>query len=323
MGLDSTAMAGPLSGNNRFVKGCPCLKEFGSEKVCLNNDDVVPIVTIAVDPMFLGEATTPAELANLKSDNESMCYLLIFLDADADHTHCISQGQKIRINSQDVKASEILAALQFVTTAEQASDGIACSSCLYKYLVTLGETFDDVLSEAERSELISAYVKNITSQMATELIGSDKTTDPEMIDELVSSRISKLLTLRITWASILHDLNKDNGDRKLIDLIRRYRQLARFETIFLFQVSTLRESEDKEVSLGLLRFMVDVAERIVRLISLIRDSTHSVAESNNVPEHIRDLLDEQIEDRNRTEEWFTNLVKLLNTIEIRTAQKSS
>ena len=323
MGLDSTAMAGPFSGNNRFVKGCPCLKEFGSEKVCLNNDDVVPIVTIAIDPIFLGNATSSTDLANLKSDNESMCYLLIFLDADADHTYCISQGQKIRINSQNVKASEILAALQFVTTTEQASDGIACSSCLYKYLVTLGETFDDVLSEAERSELISAYVKNITSQMATELIGSDTTTDPEVIDELVNSRINKLLTLRIAWASILHDLNRDNGDRKLIDLIRRYRQLARFETIFLFQVSTLRESEDKEVSLGLLRFMVDVSERIVRLIALIRDSTHSVAESSNVPKHIHDLLDEQIEYRNRTEEWFTNLVKLLNTIEIRTAQKSS
>jgi hypothetical protein len=323
MGLDSTAMAGPLSGNNRFVKGCPCLKEFGNEKVCLNNDDVVPIVTIQVDPMFLGETTSASDLIHLKSDDENMCYLLIFLDADGDHTYCISQGQKIRINTQNVKASEILAALQFVTTAEQASDGIACSSCLYKYLVTLGDTFDDVLSESERSELISAYVKNITSQMATELIGTDETTDPEQIDELVNSRINRLLTLRITWASVLHDLNKDEGDSKLIDLIRRYRQLARFETIFLFQVSTLRESDDKEVSLGLLRFMVDVAERIVRVIALIRDSTHSVAESSNVPKHIQDLLDEQIEDRNRTEDWFTNLVKLLNAIEIRTAQKSS
>jgi hypothetical protein len=323
MGLDSTALAGPLSGNNRLVKGCPCFKEFGNEKVCLNNDDVVPIVSIAVDPMFLGETSTVQDLANLKSDNENMCYLLIFLDATVDQSYCISQGQKIRINAQDVKASEILAALQFVTTAEQASDGIACSSCLYKYLVTLGETFDDVLTEAERSELISAYVRNITSQMATELIGSDETTDPEVIDELVSSRISKLLTMRITWASILHDLNKDTEDRQLIDLIRRYRQLARFETIFLFQVSTLRESNDKEVSLGLLRFMVDVAERIVKVIALIRDSTHSLSDSGAVPDHIQELLDEQIEDRNRTEEWFTNLVNLLNTIEIRTAQKSS
>ncbi len=323
MGLDSSAVTGSLSGSNRLIKGCPCLKEFGKEKVCINNDDVIPIITIAVDPMFLGDATRVEDLSDLKSDKESMCYLLIFLDAESERTYCISQGQKIRINRQDVKASDILAALQFVTTSEQASDGFTCSSCLYKYLVTLGETFDDVLTEDERSELISAYVRNITSQMATELIGTHESTDPELLDELVSSRISQLLALRIAWASILHDLGKDKEDSRLIDLISRYRQLARFETIFLFQVSTLRESDDKEVSLGLLKFMIDVAERIVKVIALIRDSSHSLSESSSIPDHIQVLLNEQIEDRNRTEEWFTNLVRLLNTIETRTSQKSS
>ncbi|MHA1938764.1 MAG: hypothetical protein ACW975_11000 [Candidatus Thorarchaeota archaeon] len=324
MGLDSTTIAGPMSGNNRLVKGCPCFKEFGKEKVCLNNDDIIPIVSIAVDPMFLGDAAKVEDLANLKSDNESMCYLLIFLDGEGEKTYCISQGQRIRINGQDVKASEILAALQFVTTAEQASDGIVCSSCLYKYLVTLGDTFDDVLTEAERSELIAAYVRDITAQMAAELIGSEEIADPEVIDELVNSRISQLLAMRITWASVLHDLKAEGeGNKQLIDIISRYRQLARFETIFLFQVSTLRESDDKQVSLGLLRFMIDVAERIVKIVAIIRDSSHSLSDDSAVPDHIQALLDEQVENRNRTEEWFTNLVKLLNTIEIRTAQKSS
>jgi hypothetical protein len=324
MGPDSTSVAGPLSGNIRLVKGCPCFKEFGSEKVCLNNDEIIPIVSIAVDPMFLGDATTLEDLANLKSDKESMCYLLIFLDGEGEKTHCISQGQKIRINGQDVKASDILAALQFVTTSEQASDGVVCSSCLYKYLVTLGDTFDDIMTDAERSELVSTYVRDITAQMARELIGSEEITDPEVIDELVNSRISQLLTMRITWASILHDLKAEGEDnKKLIELISRYRQLARFETIFLFQVSTLRESDDKQVSLGLLRFMIDVAERINRVIAIIRDSSHSLSDTSAVPDHIQVLLEEQVENRNRTEKWFTNLVKLLNTIEIRTAQKSS
>jgi hypothetical protein len=324
MGLDSTSVAGPMSGSIRLVKGCPCFKEFGKEKVCLNNDDIIPIVSIAVDPMFLGDAATVEDLANLKSDNESMCYLLIFLDAEGEKTYCISQGQKIRINGQDVKASDILAALQFVTTSEQASDGVVCSSCLYKYLVTLGDTFDDIMTDAERSELVSTYVRDITAQMAAELIGSEEITDPEVIDELVNSRISQLLTMRITWASVLHDLKAESENhKKLIELISRYRQLARFETIFLFQVSTLRESDDKQVSLGLLRFMIDVAERITRVIGIIRDSSHSLSDTSAVPDYIQALLDEQVENRNRTEKWFTNLVKLLNTIEIRTAQKSS
>jgi hypothetical protein len=130
--------------------------------------------------------------------------------------------------------------------------------------------------------------------------------------------------MRITWASVLHDLNAEGDDNKqLIEIISRYRQLARFETIFLFQVSTLRESDDKQVSLGLLRFMIDVAERIVRVIAIIRDSSHSLSDDSAVPDHIQALLNKQVENRNRTEDWFTNLVKLLNTIEIRTAQKSS
>ena len=324
MGLNSTTIAGPTSDCERLVKGCPCLKEFGTEKVCLNNDDIIPIVSIAVDPMFLGDATSVEELANLKSDKENMCYLLIFLDTDIDKTYCISQGQEVRINGQDVKASDIQAALQFVMNSEQASDGLVCSSCLNKYLVTLGDTFDDVLTETERAELISTYVRDITAQMATELIGTEDTADPEIIDELVNSRINQLLTMRITWASVLHDLKKEGEDNKqLIELISRYRQLSRFETIFLFQVSTLRESDDKQVSMGLLRFMIDVAERIVRVIAIIRDSSHSLAETSAVPNHIQTLLDEQVERRNRTEQWFTNLVNLLNTIEIRTAQKSS
>ncbi|MFW9845521.1 MAG: hypothetical protein ACFFD6_02140 [Candidatus Thorarchaeota archaeon] len=323
MGLDSSLMTGALGGNSRLVKGCPCLKEFGEEKVCLNNDDVIPVTSIVVDPMFLGDAASVEDIANLKSDNESMCYLLVYLDSVNDQTYCVSQGNMLRINNREVKASEIQAALQFVTTSEQASDGIVCSACLYKYLVTLGDTFDDVLTETERTELVSKYIRDITTQMASDLIGTNEDTDPEIFDELVSSRINQLMALRTFWASLLHDLKVDGEDERLIRLVDQYRQLSRLETVFLFQVTTLRESDDKQVSIGLLRFMIEVAERVIRVVTNIRESSHDLLETVYVPIHIQKLLENQTESRNQTEEWFTNLVRMLNTIEIRTSQKSS
>ena len=112
MGLDSSVVERTSGIGSRIVRGCPCLKEFGREKVCLNNDDVVPITTITIDPVFFGNATSIEDLTELRSNSESMCYCLVFLDNDKEHTYCVSQGQLVKINGRPVKASEIQAALQ-------------------------------------------------------------------------------------------------------------------------------------------------------------------------------------------------------------------
>ena len=90
----------------RLVKGCPCYRQFGDEKVCLNNDDVFPINAISVDPSFFEQISCIDDLAEYKSDRESMCYLLIYLDRQGGFCYCVSQGQRISINQKDVKTTD-------------------------------------------------------------------------------------------------------------------------------------------------------------------------------------------------------------------------
>ncbi|MFW9975582.1 MAG: hypothetical protein ACFFDQ_09975, partial [Candidatus Thorarchaeota archaeon] len=94
-----------------LVRGCCCYREFGDEKVCLNNDSVLPINAILVDPSFFTPLYSKSQLVGFRSDNISMCYLLMFLDRDEGFCYCVSQNQRICINNKDVKVSEIENAL--------------------------------------------------------------------------------------------------------------------------------------------------------------------------------------------------------------------
>jgi hypothetical protein len=325
MGLDSSVMESPTGTSNRIVKGCPCLKEFGREKVCLNNDDVMPITTITIDPVFFGSATSIEDLTELRSNSESMCYCLVFLDRNSEHTYCVSQGQIVRINGRRVKASEIHAALQFVTASEQAGDGVICSSCLYKYLLTLGDTFEELLTDEERADLISSYLRRVTAQMAADLIGVTEHSDDqdsEILDSLINDRIKELLDLRSEWAGVIHDLTSNESDSRIIALAEQNRLLTRLEGVFLFQVSILRESHDAQVSLGLLRFMIEVAERVVRIIEGIKEMNRDLQNTGQIPDEIGTLLQKHDAGRSKNELWFRNLVRMLNQIETRTSQKS-
>jgi len=301
------------------------LKEFGREKVCLNNDDVMPITTITIDPVFFGNATSIEDLTELRSNSESMCYCLLFLDSHREHTYCVSQGQIVTIKGRRVKASEIQAALQFVTASEQAGDGVICSSCLYKYLLTLGETFEELLTDEERADLISSYLRRVTAQMAADLIGATEHSEDqesEILDSLINDRIKELLELRSEWTGVIHDLRLNGTDRQIIALVEQNRLLTRLEGVFLFQVSTLRESHDAQVSLGLLRFMIDVAERVIRVIDDMKDMTHNLEDAGQLPDEIGTLLQKHGADRSKNEQWFRNLARMLNQIETRTSQKS-
>lgn len=325
MGLDSSVVEGPTRTSNRIVKGCPCLKEFGREKVCLNNDDVLPITTITIDPIFFGNATSIEDLTELRSNSESMCYCLVFLDIQKENTYCVSQGQIVTINGRRVKASEIQAALQFVTASEQAGDGVICSSCLYKYLLTLGDTFEELLTDEERADLISSYLRRVTARMAADLIGATEHSgdqEPEVLDSLINDRMKELLELRSEWTGVIHDLRSNEADSRIISLVEHNRLLTRLEGVFLFQVSTLRESHDTHVSLGLLRFMIDVAKRVVQIIEEMKDMMHDLQDTGQIPDEIGALLQKHDAGRSKNEQWFRNLVRMLNQIETRTSQKS-
>jgi hypothetical protein len=98
-----------------------------------------------------------------------MCYSLINLNQDTDHASCVSQGKTIRINQKNIRATNIEEALDFSVSSDMSGNEIICSSCLYKYLVTLTDLFDDLLSEEERGELILRYSQDLIRSIATQL----------------------------------------------------------------------------------------------------------------------------------------------------------
>jgi hypothetical protein len=317
MKLGSSSLAGASSGSARLIKGCPCYREFGDEKVCLNNDDVLPIISISVDPSFFAESQSPEELLKFKSSRKNMCYLLVFLDETDDKVYCVSQGQRIRINNCDVKSSDVLDALQFVTSTEQSSDGVVCSDCLYKYLIMNTEVFADRLSETERREIIAAYVKNLAVKMATDLEETGKETVlDEGVDPLehVENSIKDLMKQRSEWASQIDEMKKKEASEDLIELMEHYKLLARLETVFLFQVITLSQAPDQVVSLGVLKFMVEVAGRVVSLNNEIREKSHKVVKAGGIPNQVLQLLEIHSDKRRRTEHRFSNLLRALSQI---------
>ena len=301
------------------MKGCPCYRQFGDEKVCLNNDDVFPINAISVDPSFFEQISSIEDLAEYKSDKESMCYLLTFLDREGGYCYCISQGQRININKKDVKTTEIDSALQFVTTTDKNRDGVICSDCLYKYLRTLGEASEGFLTDSEREDVVSSYVKEVSSRMAAELSGySENSLSDENYEQHVQLYIKKLNQTRSQWASLTMKLKEKNGDKILAELVNHYRALYRLEAVFLFQVLSLDENTEVSDPLGTLRFMVSVSEKVIMLSDSIREKTHDLLERKAMDRDLQDSLRKHSEKRKETEYKFSNLVKVLSQISAHT-----
>ncbi|MGY5880003.1 MAG: hypothetical protein RTV31_07115 [Candidatus Thorarchaeota archaeon] len=302
-----------------MIKGCPCYRQFGDEKVCLNNDDVVPINAISVDPSFFEQISAIEELAEYKSDKDSMCYLLMFLDRKGGFCHCVSQGQKIVINKKDVKTTEIDSALQFVTTTDRNNDGVVCSDCLYRYLRTLGEASEGFLTDSEREELVASYVRDVSTKMAAELSGySVNSYSDEKYEQHVRLYIKKLNQTRNQWASLTLKLKEKSGDKVLTELVDHYRALYRLEAIFLFQVLSLDESLEESNSLGTLRFMVGVSEKVIQLSDMIREKTYDLLERKAMSEDVQKSLRKHAEKRKETEYKFSNLAKVLGEISAHT-----
>ncbi|RDE12055.1 MAG: hypothetical protein C4K49_10905 [Candidatus Thorarchaeota archaeon] len=305
------------SGNIRLVKGCPCYKEFGDEKVCLNNDDVRPINCISLDPSFFTQMDSRDRLSELKSNNESMCYLLIGLDDEDGRVYCVSQNERLMINNRDVRASDIDDALQFVSTKEMSTDGAVCSSCLYKYLITLSNVFSDMLTDSERSDVIRAYVRQSALKIAMGLESApeeEELKDEQTFRNHIKKRIDELMKQRAELASLIDGLKQSGENEEVVKLCEYYRALTRLQAVFLYQVLTLGEANEEHIALGLLKFMVEVADRVVETSNMVRQKSHELREAGAVPESVQLILQKHDIARKRIEQRFLNLARVLSQV---------
>jgi hypothetical protein len=119
---------------------------------------------------------------------------------------------------------------------------------------------------------------------------------------------------RSEWASQIDEMKKKEASEDLIELMEHYKLLARLETVFLFQVITLSQAPDQVVSLGVLKFMVEVAGRVVSLNNEIREKSHKVVKAGGIPNQVLQLLEIHSDKRRRTEHRFSNLLRALSQI---------
>ena len=313
MTLDSRILIGKSDDCIRLVQGCPCYREFGDESVCVNNDDILPISSISVDPNFFVSLASHTDLTEFKSDREDMCYLLINLNKDDGYAYCVSRSKILTINNQAIQASDIENALQFVPISGVGDNHIICSSCLYKYLVTLTDVFAEIVTEEERNEIISSYITDVTSQIAQDLHNGLK--HPKKTENLlIQDYLEELVQQKAEWTGIIHDMRSNSVEESVVTLIETYRTLSRLEAVFMFQVISIIENKHSPTSIDLLRIMSEVTQSIVQTNETIRETQIKLLNTGRITDDIRNLLMKCNEGRQRSEKQFRNLKVVLNQI---------
>ena len=315
MPLDPQILVGVNDDSIQLVKGCPCYRQIGEEHICMNNDDVLPISSIVVDPKLFASLPSVHDLDEFKSDRNDMCYLLINLNKNDGLVYCISRAQVLNLNNRAICVEDILDALYFVPVTGREEDGVVCSSCLYKYLVTLSNVFTEVVTEVERNEIVFDYVKDIAFQIAQRVKISTNSSSIKEKEDVIQEYIEDLMENKVKWAGIIFDFKQKELDEMVLRLLENYRILSRLEAVFMFQILALMTEYDEASAQEMLRLMAEVTNRVVITNEYITDKQTELFNRGLISEEIRELIMKHAEHRRITELQFRNMRAVLHQIE--------
>ncbi|MGY5862012.1 MAG: hypothetical protein RTU09_06520, partial [Candidatus Thorarchaeota archaeon] len=66
-------------GTIRLIRGCPCFKVFGDEKLCVNDDSVLEVDVIDVDTSLFGLARSKEDMDLERSEEDGICYASVYI----------------------------------------------------------------------------------------------------------------------------------------------------------------------------------------------------------------------------------------------------
>ncbi len=209
-------------GTIRLIRGCPCFKVFGDEKLCVNDDSVLEVDVIDVDTSLFGFARSKEDMDQERSEDDCICYASVYIDEITNRIYCISQGWVLRIHGRDVPASDLEDALQFMSTKDLTASMEICSDCLYKFILTLSDTFADTMTKQEKADEIRRYVDKFSLMIAVKhsdmddmmkSIGSEDDIE-EGVDSFafLRSYLVQLLEQQDYWLKIHYELNNEKAD---------------------------------------------------------------------------------------------------------------
>ena len=315
----------PLQSSIRLVRGCPCLKAFGDEKLCVNDDIIAEIDVMEIDPPLFSFHQDKSSIERETSQDEGICYASVYVNYPDNKVYCISQGWVLKIHGKDVPGNDLEDALQFLSTKDLTASAEICSECLYKFILTLADTFADLMSKQEKTDEIKRYVDKFSLMIAVkhsqmdEMMKSIGTEDDveEGVDHFafLRSYLVQLIKQQDYWADFSQEIRNRDTEEWLIDLVEMRERLARFEFQFYSQTLQLRDINDFHLLIKVLEFILKSSGQILTLNEKIHSEIRS-KRFREISEHDESLhhLVSYAEKSRTVEHNFGNILSILSKL---------
>lgn len=309
----------------KLVRGCPVYKVFGDERLCVNDDSVLEIDAIEIDPSIFPFHYDKVSMEEERASDGNVCYASIYINYPNNKVYCISQGWVLRIHGHDVPGNDLEDAMQFLSTKEISSSAEICSECLYKFILTLGDTFADALTEKEKTDEVKRYVDKFSLMIAVKHSETDQmmksigTEDDieEGVDhfQFLRNYLVQLLDQQNFWNRLSQELRKEDADEWIQNLVSMREKLARLEFQFYSQTLQLRDIIEFNILIKMLQYVLKSSDEIIDLNELIHseirsDKFHQLSERDDRLESL-----EGYAEKSRTiEHNFGNILQILTKL---------
>jgi hypothetical protein len=309
----------------KLVRGCPCYKVFGDEKLCVNNDSVLEIEAIEIDPSIFSFHFDKDSMEEERATEGTVCYASIYINYPDNKVYCISQGWVLKIHGKDVPGNDLEDAMQFLSTKEITSSAEICSECLYKFILTLGDTFADALTEKEKTEEVKKYVDKFSLMIAVKHSQTDNMMKPIGTEDDIENGVDhfqflrnyliQLLDQQNYWTLLGRELEENKAEDWVINLVSMRERLARLEFQFYSQTLQLRDINEFNMLIKMLQYVLKTSDEIIEL----NEKIHSEIRSDRFNQHVErdDKLDvlTGYADKSRTiEHNFGNILQILTKL---------
>jgi hypothetical protein len=309
----------------KLVRGCPCYKVFGDEKLCVNDDSVLEIDAIEIDPSIFSFHFDMDSMEEERASESNVCYASIYINYPDNKVYCISQGWVLKIHGQDVPGNDLEDAMQFLSTKEISSSAEICSECLYKFILTLGDTFADALTEKEKTDEVKKYVDKFSLMIAVKHSQTDEMMEPigteddieEGVDhfEFLRNYLVQLLDQQNFWNNLAQELGETDADEWVQNLVLMRVRLARLEFQFYSQTLQLRDVAEFNMLIKMLQYVLKSSDEIIDL----NESIHSEIRSGkfrqlNERDDRLDALVGYAEKSRTIEHNFGNILQILTKL---------
>lgn len=322
--MNSKHIGGNNKGKIQVVRGCPCYKVFGDETLCVNADDILEVEVIEVDPSLFALHQTKEEMEKEVAPEDDICYCSVYMNPEDNRVYCVSQGWPLKIHGRYVPADEMRDAFRFLSTKDLSAPAEICSECIYKFLLTLSDTYSRDMSKQEQTDEIKRYVDKFSLMIAIKLsqmegmetIGTEEDIDEE-IDYLafLQGYLMQLLDQQEFWKDLKARMGDEDAEEWLLNLIDKREKLARLEYQFYSQTLQLHHINDFHLLIRNLEYILKTAGSILSL----NEEIHSVIRSDQFLERAEEddrlaKLEAYGEKCRAIEHNFANILQILNKL---------